>query len=207
MTFETWIAYLLASLIISIIPGPSVFTVLAQSISYGAKHAFLCIFGDITAAMIVMLLSYLGVGALLMASEQLFFLVKWTGVIYIAYLGVMQIIAAMKVKADSITIDNYPKKSSCSIKVGFFTGLLNPKGIIFSMAFLSQFIDVNANPVHQLVILMITNALVIVAVLGSYALLAVKIKSVLNKGSNKKVIGLVGGGSLFGSSVFMMFSR
>lgn len=47
MTFETWIAYLFASLIISIIPGPSVFTVLAQSISYGAKHAFLCIFGDL----------------------------------------------------------------------------------------------------------------------------------------------------------------
>lgn len=207
MTFEIWITFVIASTVISIIPGPSVLTVLAQSITYGLKPAFFCIMGDLVGAVVVMLLSYLGVGAILAASAELFFVVKWLGVIYVAYLGMSHILEARKIKGDLVITDVPMQKYGDSIKVGFLTGVLNPKGIIFSMAFLSQFIDINANPISQLLILMVTSSAVIFLVLGGYALLALQARAKFKSAKNRKRMGFLSGGFLFGGSTFMAFTR
>ncbi len=207
MVFETWITFIIASAIVSIIPGPSVFMVLSQSIAYGLKPALFCILGDIVGAVIVMLLSYAGIGAILATSAELFFIVKWVGVIYVAYLGVSQILAAKKIKND-VVLNTAPKKQyGDSVKVGLFTGLLNPKGIMFSMAFLSQFIDANANPINQLFILMVSSSVVIFIILGAYALLAVQTRETFKTAKSRRRMGFLSGGFLFGGSAFMAFNR
>ena len=207
MTFETWITFVIASSIISIIPGPSVFTILSQSIAHGLKAALLCVCGDVLGGVVVMLLSYAGVGAILAASEPLFLLVKWLGILYIAYLGCLQIIEANKIKGALTVSEQNIQKSSSSIRVGFFTGLLNPKAIMFSMAFLSQFIDANSNQVNQLLILIVTSSILIFFILGAYALLAAKIKNILTSSKSRKRMGYISGGCLFSGSAFMIFVR
>lgn len=204
MTFETWLSFAITSSIISIIPGPSVFMVLAQSISYGLRSAFLCIFGDVIGGLIVMTLSYAGIGAILAASEELFLFVKWSGIFYIAYLGVTQVIETSKI---TDTSETELTKSRDSIRIGFFTGLLNPKAIIFSIAFLSQFIDTKADQITQLLILMLTSATLIIFILGGYALLAFKARNLFRSTKNRRVMGFLSGGLLCGGSLMMFFIR
>jgi hypothetical protein len=85
--FELWLAFVAAYTVISIIPGPSVFMVTGQALTRGIKAAFLCILGDIVGGFFLIALSLFGVGAILAASSELFQLVKWAGVLYMAYLG------------------------------------------------------------------------------------------------------------------------
>ena len=84
MPFENWIAYVIAYAVISIIPGPSVFMVIGQSLSRGTKAATACIMGDLAGGVIVMSASYLGLGLLLASSSIAFMALKWAGVIYMA---------------------------------------------------------------------------------------------------------------------------
>ena len=54
MLFENWITYVIAYAVISIIPGPSVFMVIGQSLSRGTRAAFACVMGDLAGGVIVM---------------------------------------------------------------------------------------------------------------------------------------------------------
>lgn len=88
MELSTWLTFVVTYTIISLIPGPSVFMVLGQSVTKGLPAASRCILGDLLGGVVVMSLSYIGVGSILAASAQLFLVVKWAGVAYLAYLGI-----------------------------------------------------------------------------------------------------------------------
>ena len=172
MPLENWITYVIAYAVISIIPGPSVFMVIGQSLSRGTRAAIACIMGDLAGGVIVMTASYLGLGLLLASSGIAFLALKWAGVIYVAWLGIMQIRAArnlLEIKRISTS------SARGSIGAGFLTGVLNPKAIMFYMAFLAQFIEPTAPQLPQFMILMATSTLVVALVLGGYALLAARV--------------------------------
>lgn len=207
MDFNIWLTFTIASSIISMIPGPSVFTVISQSISFGLKAAVFCIIGDVIGGIIVMSLSYIGVGAIFVASEELFLVVKWLGVFYIGYLGITQIFETRKISKFELSHPDVESNLRRSIRIGFFTGLLNPKAIIFSMAFLSQFIDMDKDPLIQLLILMITSVTSISIILCLYALLAYRIKNKFSSVKNIKRMNFTSGGILCFSSILMIFVR
>ncbi|MFT4961540.1 MAG: homoserine/homoserine lactone efflux protein [Paracoccaceae bacterium] len=79
---------------LTLILGPSVLLVVGQALSKGRKAAMMCVAGDVVGGIVLMGLSFAGVGAILATSAILFQIVKWTGVIYLAYLGYRQIIEA-----------------------------------------------------------------------------------------------------------------
>lgn len=132
MPFETWLAYLAAYAVISITPGPSVFMVVGQSLSRGPGAAFSCIIGDLAGGVIVMTASYLGLGLLLASSSLAFMAMKWAGVLYMLWLGARQIRAARNL-LEIKPFQAAPARGS--LGAGFLTGVLNPKAIMFSMAF------------------------------------------------------------------------
>lgn len=167
---ENWLAYVAAYAVICLIPGPSVMMVTAQALARGRKAAGLCILGDLIGGVVVMTASYLGVGLVLATSALGFAVLKWAGVAYMAWLGLAQIRAARRIAAQAV--DTSPQNPRTSLRAGLITGLLNPKAILFYMAFLAQFLD----PPHavwlQFLILMATSTLLVGAILGGYALLA-----------------------------------
>lgn len=204
MPLENWIAYVIAYTVISIIPGPSVFMVIGQSLTRGTRAALSCILGDITGGVIVMVASYLGLGLILASSSIAFLALKWAGVAYMAWLGLMQIKVARDLM-ETGPIDG--PVAGGSWRAGFLTGVLNPKAIMFYMAFLAQFIDPGAPQLPQFLILMTTSTLVVALVLGAYALLAAKVSARLQSLKARKRMGYAGGSCLLGGSVIMAATR
>ena len=204
MPLGNWIAYVIVYAVISIIPGPSVFMVIGQSLSRGTRAAIACIMGDLAGGVIVMTASYLGLGLLLASSSIAFMALKWAGVIYMAWLGVMQIRAAH----DLLEIKPLSTASARgNLGAGFLTGVLNPKAIMFYMAFLAQFIEPSALQLPQFMILMMTSTLVVALVLGGYALLAARVSTRLQNLKARKRMGYAGGSCLLGGSVVMAATR
>jgi len=204
MPLENWIAYVIAYAVISIIPGPSVFMVIGQSLSRGSKAAMACIVGDLAGGVIVMTASFLGLGLILASSSFAFVTLKWLGVAYMAYLGIMQINAARNLQETKIT---GPVSARGSLGAGFLTGVLNPKAIMFYMAFLAQFIDPGMPQAPQFLILMTTSTLVVALVLGGYALLAAKLSTRLQSIKARRRMGYTGGSCLLGGSALMAATR
>jgi len=207
MTIETWLAFTIAYLVISAIPGPSVLMVVSQSLSKGLVPAMLCIVGDIFGGIAVMALSYAGLGAILATSTELFQVVKWCGVAYMAYLGWASIRDARNQAAEIAPSVEDKSERTKSLSAGFFTGLFNPKAIVFYMAFLSQFIDASQPHLSQFLILMVSASLVVFVVLGLYALLATRVRRFFQQPSSKKMMGYVGGGMLLGGSAWIAVAR
>ena len=204
MPLENWIAYVIAYAVISIIPGPSVFMVIGQSLSRGGRAAMACIVGDLAGGVIIMTASFLGFGLVLASSSFAFVTLKWLGVAYMGYLGLMQIKAAGNLLE---TKPIGPVSARGSLGAGFLTGVLNPKAIIFYIAFLAQFIDPAIPQVPQFLILMATSTLVVALVLGGYALLAAKVSIRLRSLEARRRMAYTGGSCLLGGSVLMAATR
>lgn len=206
MSYETWITYTLACIILTLIPGPSVMLVVGLSLTRGLKSALTSILGDMFASVILTILSLVGVGAILAASATLFVIVKWAGVVYMAYLGYCQIRDARN--GGSFKIKQQPKKTTMdSFKSGFLAALLNPKAIIFYMAFLTQFMNPEADMLLQFSILVATSTIVIGVLLAGYALLATRAKKAFKSQKVQKYFGYTGGSFLIGGSMLMATTR
>lgn len=204
MTWESWIAYVLAYSVISVIPGPSVLMIISQSLTRGRRAALTCIAGDLAGGLIVMTAAYLGVGMILAASSLAFAALKWAGVAYLAYLGCAQILTARSLAEGALEI---PPRDGRSFRAGFLTGVLNPKAILFYMAFLSQFIAPEAPRLPQFLILMASSTVVVALVLGAYALMAAMIGQRLRSLRARKRMGYASGACLLGGSGLLAVAR
>lgn len=221
MHLETWLAYVAAYTMICLIPGPSVLMVLGQSVSRGRGAALYCVLGDLAGGVSVMTASYLGLGAVLAASSEMFMIVKWVGVLYMAVLGVMQIRQARREGRFGGQLSDASEDGSegttlvqptqqglwRGLRAGFLTGVLNPKIILFYMAFLSQFIDPTGNRTSQFLILMVTSLVIVAGVLCSYVFAASWVQSLLKGKKARQYLGYGGGGLMLGGSAIMAASR
>lgn len=206
MPFETWIAFFVATIVLSLIPGPSVLLVTGQALTRGTRTALLCVVGNQIGGVFLMALSMLGVGAILAASITLFQVVKWAGVFYMAYLGYRQIMDARKDQVEAPIVTGSAKLLG-SLKAGFLAAVLNPKAIIFYMAFLTQFVDPTGNTIVQFSILVATSTVAIGIVLSGYVLVAAQARRTFQSQRARKVFGYTGGGFLIGGSVLMATTR
>lgn len=172
-----WITYLVATIVLSLSPGPGVFS----SISAGLHHGFrLGVWNGIgmqLANLVLMAIVALGLGAILLASETAFSVVKWVGVAYLVYLG----IATWRAPARAFEEDRDDAETTARglFMRGFWVNLTNPKGIIFCAAILPQFVDPSRPPWVQYAILAITTFVVDVAVMSGYTAAAAKVLGAL----------------------------
>ncbi|SOZ36773.1 LysE family transporter [Cupriavidus neocaledonicus] len=174
MRWEVWLAYFAACWVIAVSPGSGAVLSMSHGLSYGLRRTTTTIFGLQAGLVIVLLVAGGGLGALLLASEQAFMVVKTIGALYLIYLGIQQWRA--RVEADAAQDGGPARVAVMSRRRRFATGLLtnvtNPKGIIFMVAVLPQFIDPNRPLALQLAILAATMCAVDLVVMHGYALLA-----------------------------------
>ncbi len=156
MSFEIWLLYLGATIGLSLTPGPNGLLALSHGASHGVRRSTATIAGGVFGFVILMAISMAGMGALLLASEQAFFIAKIIGALYLVYLG----IKTWRSPPPHIEAQNNEsaKSTKALFSQGLFVALSNPKVIIFFAAFLPQFIDPKQPQLLQFAILAITFA-------------------------------------------------
>lgn len=194
MNIEIWIGFVIASSVLLIIPGPTILTVISYSISHGYRARIPLIIavalGDSTA----LALSLLGLGAILAESAFWFQVVKWAGGLYLLYLGIQLLRAGFTPAEMDKT---FAEASGWSLFVNtYLVTALNPKGIIFFVAFLPQFLNKSSAIAPQLWVLAIT--FVVLATLNAtlYALFAGKAQQLLSSQKAQKLFNFSGGAIL-----------
>lgn len=199
MTIDVWLTFIAAVLIFALIPGPTVVLVVGQAITHGKKSVLPLVAGVLCGDFVAMSLSLLGLGAVLATSATLFFILKWFGVAYLIYLGVK----TWREKPDmgSVSFKGIDVSSKKMFRSSFVVTALNPKGIVFFVAFLPQFVNSEAAALPQLLILMATFLMIVATTITSFALFAGLINHKIGTYQTRKRLNRVGGGALIGAGV------
>ena len=205
MTLKLWLAFVAASAVLLVMPGPTILTVIGYSVSHGrrARSALIAAvaLGDTTALAV----SLLGLGALLQASAFWFSVVKWAGGLYLLFLGVKQLRAG-----DSAAQASTPEMPYSRWRLFANTYLvtaLNPKGIVFFVAFLPQFINPRANVAPQMLVLACT--FVVMAVINStlYAYFAASARRLFASSKAQRKFTLASGSLLSAAGIWVLLAR
>ena len=194
MSIEVWLAYVAATAVLLIIPGPTILTVISYSMAQGKRARLPLVaavaLGDSTA----LVLSLLGLGTLLAASAFWFTVVKVVGGLYLLFLGIRMLRAG--VSPAQVLKPSAPESMWRLFGNTWLVTALNPKGIVFFVAFLPQFINRHADINHQLWVLAIT--FVVMATINAtlYAVFAATAASFLASRRAQQGFNLAGGSLL-----------
>jgi len=142
----TFIAFITASIVIILSPGPAQALVLARTISEGRKAGIITAIGLNTAVFVHAIAAAVGLSAILSTSAAAYTIIKYLGATYLIYLGIKAFAKQEKGESSASALS---KGSTGPFAKAFITGVLNPKVALFFLAFVPQFVD----PLHGWVIL------------------------------------------------------
>ena len=202
MAFEHWLAFVAASAILLAIPGPTVLLVISYALGHGRKAATATVAGVALGDFTAMTASMLGLGALLAASAALFTLLKWVGGAYLIYLGVKLWRAPVAVAAaeDDGTVVPVERPLRIFLHTYVVTAL-NPKSIVFFVAFLPQFLDLAKPLAGQMLIFETTFLMLATANAAAYGLMASMARQTIRKPRVQRLVNRTGGGLMIGAGL------
>ncbi len=205
MSLELWLAYVLASAVLLVIPGPTILTVISYSLAQGPRArlplAAAVALGDSTA----LALSLLGLGALLATSALWFTAIKTVGGLYLIYLGLRLLRSG--VAAGELPAAVAPDSRWRLFANTWLVTALNPKGMVFFAAFLPQFITPDAPIAPQLWILAITFVAMAIVNATLYAVFAAAARRLLSSPRARRRFNLTGGSLLAMAGVWALLAR
>jgi threonine/homoserine/homoserine lactone efflux protein len=200
MELHVWLAFASASIALLLIPGPTVLLILSYAISQGRRVALATVAGVALGDLIAMSASLAGLGALVQTSAKLFILLKWVGAAYLVYLGIKLFRSAPD--ASLGTLGDAPEASARRVFVhSAVVTALNPKSIVFFIAFVPQFIDPNAVLAPQFGVLIATFVGFAAVNALAYALLADKLRQKIARPSVLPFLTRLGGAALVAMGV------
>ena len=172
-------------------PGPDMLFILSQVMGKDAKAGMMATLGVCCGYLVHSILVALGIAAIIVSFPVLFETIRWLGIAYLLYLAFSLLKSVFSKNALNIE----KKTSANPIKKGFFTALLNPKGMLIYFAILPQFIDKSANTVSQGLILSFIFISLIFVVYCGLSILFSKIsqKNQMDERKQKWVDGTSGG--------------
>jgi homoserine/homoserine lactone efflux protein len=207
MSFATWIAFVIAGTLIAVSPGSGAILSMSHGLAYGLRKASATVLGLQLGVVLVLVIAGAGVGSLLLASELAFTVVKIVGALYLIWLGISQ--WRSQVQTSDVTTAGLAPHPTFFRRVltGFLTNATNPKGIIFMVAVLPQFISNDAPVLPQLAILGATMVTIDTAVMHGYALLASSLQRWLRDPRAVKLQNRLFGGVLVAVGTLMFFVK
>lgn len=208
MAYQTWFAFFVAACIIAISPGSGAVLSMSHGLNYGVRRTSATILGLEIALVVILVIAGAGVGSLLVASEAAFNTIKVLGAGYLIYLGFSQWRAPVVVPQAGQLAEQPAARGQAwwqRCMTGFLTNATNPKGIVFMVAVLPQFIDHDRPLWLQLLVLAVTMVAVDLVVMHGYAFAASRLQRLFRsqkalKAQNRffgGVLMLVGAGLFF----------
>ncbi len=171
MEFNIWLAFVAASTTLLIIPGPTILLVLSYALSQGRQVALATVAGVALGDFIAMTASLMGLGALVLASAELFISLKWIGAAYLIYLGIKLFRSASSASLGNIGANAALPAHGVFSHAATVTAL-NPKSIAFFIAFVPQFMRPENPLLPQFIILIATFVTLAALNALAYALMA-----------------------------------
>jgi threonine/homoserine/homoserine lactone efflux protein len=203
-------AFLVASFVLAVTPGPGVFYIVARSIAQGRLSGLASVAGVALGNLGNAIGASLGLAALFAVSSLAFTVVKYLGALYLIYLGVQALRHAHAPgQPDAEVIDaQLPAAALRRIFVdGFVVALLNPKTALFFAAFLPQFIDTARAPMGQTIALGVVFVLMAAVTDSVYALTAGAVRPLLKRAKGAGTVGrYLTGGAFIGLGILTAVS-
>jgi len=171
VSFKIWLFFSGTEALLCLTPGPAVLFVLSHGLAQGGRASLWANAGILTGNTFYFLLSALGLGAVLLASHEVFTVIKLLGAAYLVYLGI-RTIAGVGLGLRAGRVVGATTRDWATLGRGFALQAANPKALMFFVALLPQFID-PARPIAlQILILGVTSVIIEFFVLAGYGYLA-----------------------------------
>lgn len=202
MAWQNWLAFAAASAVLLAIPGPTVLLVISYALGHGRRAARATVAGVTLGDFTAMTASLLGLGALLATSAAIFAALKWAGAAYLVYLGIRLWRAPVSGTLAGPDGAGAPHGRPRAIFLhAYVVTALNPKSILFFVAFLPQFLDPARPLVPQLVLFEATFLTLAALNAGGYALLASLARRTIRRPSVQMAVNRAGGTLLIGAGL------
>lgn len=204
MAVSVWLAFFAASWAISLSPGAGAVAAMSSGLSHGFRRGYFMTFGLILGILTQVVLVSAGLGALIAASSLGFALVKWAGVAYLIWLGVQQWRAPAKplVAAEEGAVQVTRRQL---VLRGWGINAVNPKGTVFLLAVVPQFLDLHAPLGPQYLVIGATLGFTDLVVMAGYTALAARVLAALRSEHHIRVLNRVFG-SLFVAAGLLLAS-
>jgi threonine/homoserine/homoserine lactone efflux protein len=205
VSLEIWMAFAATSIALLVLPGPTVLTVISYSLSHGRRANLPLVaavaLGDTTSLTV----SILGLGALLAASSFWFTAVKTVGGLYLLYLGIKLLRSG--ISPTELAALNPPDSRRRMFANTYLVTALNPKGIVFFVAFLPQFVNPKGNAPQQLWILAATFVVLAMINVTLYSVFAASARELLSSRRSQRCFNIAGGSLLSTAGVWALLAR
>ena len=207
MTLTTYLLYLAAVALLVLTPGPTMLMGMTNAIAHGAPKAIASVTGSVCAVLGVMLLSSLGLGALLAASDTAFNVLKVCGAAYLIYLG----IKTFRSPVSSFDLPSASLAAQTSklrlFGQGVLVGASNPKAILFFTAFFPQFLDTQQAWAPQFAVLAGTFIAFELSVLSVCCVFAARLAPWLRQQGRARVFNRISGSLFAGMGGLLLVAR
>src|SRR5476651_2677319 len=198
ISLDIFLAFVAATALLMVIPGP----IVANSVAHGTRYGLLTVAGTASGVVVQLLLTVVGASAALDFLASSFEYLRWLGVAYLVWLG----IAAWRAPPVDLTqVRAQPKSARAIYLCGFLVCLTNPKTLLFCGAFLPQFVTPGPDATHELVLLAVTFFVVSTVLDSVWALLAGRLRELLT--ARARLRNRVTGGLLVGAGLGLALAR
>ena len=206
MDLSTWLAFVAATCLIALSPGSGAVLAMSHGLSYGVRKTTATIFGLQLGLVLLLLVAGAGVGSLLLASELAFGVVKVAGACYLIYVGWSQWRSGASGSLVGAAVEPAGRWQR-RFSTGFLTNATNPKGIVFMVAVLPQFLT-DARPLWlQLLVMAATSVVIDLTVMHGYALGASSLRRLMQSPRAQRNQNRVFGGVLMAVGAGLFFVR
>jgi homoserine/homoserine lactone efflux protein len=195
VSLAVWFSLLTASVVISFTPGAGAINTMSNAMNQGWRRSIWGIVGQQIALIVHVAVVAAGVGLLVSRSEVLFNGIRYAGAAYLVFLGIRLILTKPAVVVDDVPVPVDSRESHWSmIRRGFWVNLLNPKAIVFFLAFIPQFVRLDEPPLPQYLTLIVTVIVVDVIVMwGFFAAAARPFRRLTRTARGQRVLNTVFG--------------
>src|ERR1700754_3495081 len=206
MAWEVWLTFLGAAIAISVSPGAGAIQSMATGLTHGVRRGYWSILGLEIGLMLQLTLVALGLGAAVASSIVAFNVIKWIGVAYLAYLAVRQWRSVKTDLREQLATASASGRGSMVVR-GFLINTTNPKGLVFFLAVLPQFVVPTAPLLPQYLAIGVTMVVVGRVVMGLSTGLSVRLVRWLHSPRKQTVLNRVFSGLFAAAAVVLSLVR
>lgn len=206
VTLQVWLSLLVACLVISLTPGAGAINTMSNALSQGWRRSFWGIVGQQLALVVHVVIVAAGVGLLVTQSPVLFNAIRYAGAAYLVYLGIRLMLIRTDAAEDGSEPSHVREGAWSMLRRGFWVNLLNPKAIVFFLAFMPQFIRLDQPQVPQYAIFLATSVGVdIIVMWGVFAAAARPFRRLTRTPRGRRALNTVFGVLFIGVAALLVF--